>query len=77
MPYQVHALERVQGRAPPPPASSEERAVSLIRSDGDKMLFTTPKRPLKLQLRLLEWIALHLDWQLAAQRCAADKSFLC
>ena len=42
--------------------------MSLIRSKGDKMLFTTPRRPRELHLRLLEYTVLHLDWQLAAQR---------
>ena len=42
--------------------------MSLIRSKGDKMLFTTPRRPRKLHLKLLEYTVLHLDWQLAAQR---------
>ena len=42
--------------------------MSLIRQGGDKMLFTTPKRPLKLKLKLLERVALHWDWQLGAQR---------
>ncbi len=69
VPDQVHAMERVYGRAPPPAAKSEERPVSLIRQGGDKMLFTTPKRPLKLKLKLLEHVALHWDWQLGAQRC--------
>jgi len=64
----VHALERVKGRAPPPPASSEKRPVSLIRSGGDKMLFTVPKRPMNLKLKLLEHIVTHWDWQLGAQR---------
>ena len=68
MPKQVHALERVKGKAPPPPASSELRPVSLIRSEGDRMLFTVPKRPLPLKLKLLEHIVLHWDWQLQAQR---------
>ena len=61
-------MERVKGKSPPPPASSELRPVSLIRSDGDKMLFTTPRRPLPLKVKLLEDIVLHWDWQLAAQR---------
>ncbi len=64
----MHALERVSGKKPPPPASSEERPVSLIRSKEDRMLFTTPRRPRELHLKLLEHIVLHLDWQLAAQR---------
>lgn len=68
MPNQVHALERVTGKSPPPPASSEERPVSLIRSEGGKMLFTTPRKPLELHLKLLEHIVLHLDWQLTAQK---------
>ena len=64
----MHALERVKGKAPPPPASSELHPVSLIRSEGGKMLFTTPRRPLPLKLKLLEHMVLHWDWQLAAQR---------
>ena len=43
--------------------------MSLIRQGGNKMLFTTPKRPLKMKLKLLEHVALHWDWQLGAQRC--------
>ena len=69
VPDELHAMERGDGRAPPPAAKSEERPVSLIRQGGDKMLFTTPKRPLKLKLKLLEHVALHWDWQLGAQRC--------
>ena len=73
----MHALERVKGKSPPPPASSELRPVSLIRGDGDKMLFTTPRRPLPLKLKLLEHIVLHWDWQLAAQRYTLWVIFTC
>ncbi|CAL8465131.1 g4666 [Coccomyxa elongata] len=63
---QVHALERVYGREPPPPASSELRPAALTRGDNGKPWFTTPRRPLPLHLTLMERLALGFDWQQAA-----------
>jgi hypothetical protein len=61
-------VERVYGRAPPPPASSERRPAALARGDNGRPWFTTPLRPLPLRppLRPLERLALAFDWQLAA-----------
>ena len=69
---QVHALERVYGREPPPAASSELRPAALTRGDNRKPWFTTPRRPLPLHLTLMERLALGFDWQQAAVKCVPD-----
>lgn len=72
----MHALERVYGRAPPPHASSERRPAALAKGENGRPWFTTPRKPLPLQQTTLEWLALHIDWQQGAVRCAADFSTL-
>ncbi|EIE20379.1 Metallo-dependent phosphatase [Coccomyxa subellipsoidea C-169] len=73
---QVHALERVYGGEPPPPASSEQRPAALTKGYNGKPWFTTPRSPLPLQLGFMEWLVLHLDWQQAAVRQVLHSVYL-
>ena len=70
MPGQVHALERVYGKTPPPPASSELRPVALTRSADGQPRFTMPVTPMPMLKRtFLEWAVLNTDWQQGAVGC--------